>query len=63
MARVVVRLSRLAQVAILIAIVGGAAWAVSETKGVGWLWLPSRVLLLGGFALYVFARWRQTRRG
>ena len=57
----VVRLSGLAQAAVAIALAGGAAWLVHVRTGVGWLWLPSRILLLGGFALYVVARVRMAR--
>lgn len=61
MARLVVRLSPLAQVAVACALVGGAAWLLADRKGLEWLSLPGRVLLLGGFGLYVVARVKMVR--
>jgi EamA domain-containing membrane protein RarD len=61
LARFVVRLSRLAQVAVACALAGGAAWLLAERKDLGWLALPGRILLLGGFGLYVIARVKMVR--
>ncbi len=61
MARVTIRLSRLAYVGLGIALAGALLWIVGEFRGIPALDLPARLLLGAGAIVYLIARLRMPR--